>query len=343
MIIKAYLKDRIKIIGLTVLYAIIPVAVSALYLKDISPALYSLVLYALIFVVAGVYDFYVYSKEYAGILRSLSSEELYEISGIPAEKEIDKMHLLLTQKALREKSELASENLVSMQELRDYYAQWAHQIKTPIAAANVLLQSAQQDYESGQNRTVVKELKQELFKIDFYVDAVMNYLRLEDSSTDLNYENCVLETAVKRVVRKFSTQFIAKDISVSLENLNQAACTDRKWLEFILEQLLSNAVKYTDCGGRICIEGSCGSQKNTKVIAVRDNGIGIRSEDLPRIMERGYTGYNGRMDKKSSGIGLYLCKKAADKIGAEIKIESQIGKGTTVFVTLSGEDKGLSV
>ncbi len=332
-IIKSYIKDRIKIVGLVCVFAVIPVAVSALYLESEAPAVYSLILYALILVTAGVVDFYRYYRQWTAICRNLEVEELYEISGISAESELDKMYLLLTEKVIREKSELASKTMVSVTELKDYYAQWAHQIKTPIAAANLLLQAATQE-------KFVRELKHELFKIDFYVDAVMNYLRLEDLSSDLNYENCVLETVVKKSVKRFSTQFIAKNISVKLENLDVVVCTDGKWLGFILEQLLSNAVKYTDFGGRISVCGCSDPVKNRRIIVVKDSGIGIKSEDLPRIMERGYTGYNGRMDKKSSGIGLYLCKKAADKIGAEIRIESKVGIGTMVFVTLSGEDRG---
>ena len=232
---------------------------------------------------------------------------------------------MLTQKyqanELREKS---------MADLRDYYAIWAHQIKTPISAIDVLLQA-----ENVPDIIYLKELKRQLFNFDFYVDAFMNYLRLVDMSYDYVFEDCQVEKIVRKAVKKFAAQFIGKKISIELNNLDTNVKTDEKWLGFIIEQLISNAVKYTRNGGKISIYMKETFNSADRILVIEDNGIGITKEDIPRIFERGYTGYNGRMSKKSSGIGLYLCRKAADKLGISIAIESKLDKGTKVLLDMT--------
>lgn len=163
----------------------------------------------------------------------------------------------------------------------------------------------------------------------------MNYLRLEDMSSDYVFEDCQVEKIVRKAVKKFTAQFIGKKISIELNNLDTNVKTDEKWLGFIIEQLISNAVKYTRNGGKISIYMKETFNSADRILVIEDNGIGITKEDIPRIFERGYTGYNGRMSKKSSGIGLYLCRKAADKLGISIAIESKLDKGTKVLLDMT--------
>lgn len=250
---------------------------------------------------------------------------------LPADNTIESDYRRLVEKLINEKSELIEDMQKSRTDLMDYYAVWAHQIKTPIAAMDLLL------WTMNENplEVSVMELKSELFKIDFYADAVMNYLRLEDMSSDFCFEKVSVEETVKKAVKRFAGQFINKHISISLKDLEKYVQTDKKWLGFIIEQLISNAVKYTDRGGRVKVYVKEASGLAETILVIEDNGIGISSEDLPRIMERGYTGYNGRGTDKSSGIGLYLCKKAADKLGIEIKVESGLHTGTKVYLVIS--------
>ena len=216
------------------------------------------------------------------------------------------------------------------EKLQNFTENIAHQIKTPISAIDVLLQA-----ENEPDKIDLKELKRQLFNIDFYVDAVMNYLRLEDMSSDYVFEDCQVEKIVRKAVKKFAAQFIGKKISIELNNLDTNVKTDEKWLGFIIEQLISNAVKYTRNGGKISIYMKETFNSADRILVIEDNGIGITKEDIPRIFERGYTGYNGRMSKKSSGIGLYLCRKAADKLGISIAIESKLDKGTKVLLDMT--------
>jgi hypothetical protein len=228
----------------------------------------------------------------------------------------------LIEKLLEERQRERHTFLNAQTELKDYYAAWAHQIKTPIAAVDLLLQVMEENKED----VTVSQLRQEMFKIDFYAEAVMNYLRLEDLSSDFKFEKVLLKKVVNSSVRRFAAQFIGKHISVTIGDLEKYIYTDEKWFGFIIEQLLSNAVKYTKDGGNVSIYLKDDS------LVIEDNGIGISGEDLPRIMERGYTGLNGRGANKSSGIGLYLCKKAADKLGLTLEFESEPYVGTKVFI-----------
>ena len=218
----------------------------------------------------------------------------------------------------------------AIREKEDFFALWAHQIKTPIAAMKLLLADEEPD---------MGDCKRELFKIENYVETALNYLRFEGMSGDMLLEKTSLEPLVKQVVKKYSTIFIHKHLSVELENLDITILTDEKWLSFVLEQALSNALKYTKEGGikiftRIPEEGK--TSADTEIV-IRDTGVGISSEDLPRVFEKGYTGYNGRMDMKASGIGLYLCKGVCDKLGHKIRIESEVSKGTDVVITVCKE------
>ncbi len=207
--------------------------------------------------------------------------------------------------------------------MTDYYTLWAHQIKTPIAAMHLLLQSGKEP--------PVQELEAELFKVEQYVELVLQYLRSEELSADLCLGRVPLDGLVKTVVRKYAKLFILKKIRLEYQDLPGQALTDEKWLGFVLEQLLSNALKYTPAGGQVTI-GLVPGQKQT--LFIRDSGIGIAPEDLPRIMERGFTGYNGRENKKSTGLGLYLCRKVLAQLGHPFWLESAPGKGTTAFIDL---------
>ena len=212
-----------------------------------------------------------------------------------------------------------------VREKEDFFVLWAHQIKTPIAALKLLFEDETPN---------IGNCKSELFKIENYVEMALNYLRFEEMSGDMVLEKCNLESLVKQTIKKYSTIFIYQHLSVGLDNLDCEILTDDKWFSFVLEQVISNALKYTKEGG---IKIFSRDTDEGKEIVVRDSGVGIRSEDLPRVFDKGYTGYNGRVDKKASGIGLYLCKGVCNKLGHGIRVESEIGKGSDVIITVRKE------
>ncbi|PKM71531.1 MAG: hypothetical protein CVU92_08175, partial [Firmicutes bacterium HGW-Firmicutes-17] len=172
---------------------------------------------------------------------------------------------------------------------------------------------------------------QELFKIEQYVEMVLQYLRLESMSSDLILVEYDLADIVRQAVKKYGIIFINKKISLELAELNCRVLTDEKWLVFVLEQIISNALKYTN-QGKISIYLDDWSEKT---LIIEDTGVGIRDEDIARIFDRGFTGYNGRMDKKSTGIGLYLCQQVLNKLSHSITVTSQVGKGTRVSIDLA--------
>lgn len=208
----------------------------------------------------------------------------------------------------------------SYQDLVEYYTVWAHQIKTPIAAMELTLRQE----DSPQARRLLGELS----RIEQYVEMALTYLRLESAESDYVFRDCALDPIIRQSVKRFSAEFIGRKIRLDYAPVDYTLVTDEKWLGFVLEQLLSNALKYTRAGSvRIFLEH--------ETLCIADTGIGIAPEDLPRIFEKGYTGLNGRTDRKATGLGLYLCRRVCENLGIGLRAESTPGTGTTVFLELS--------
>ena len=295
---RSFFKENRAILCMIPVFLILFLLVSVLYGIRKEYVSYIVIIYLILDIIAMVIQYCHYKKS----------------------REIDEKYLkdLEAEKNAQSKWEM-------IQEKQDFFALWAHQIKTPIAALNLLLQGEKPDSAAS---------RQELFKIESYVEMAINYLRFEEMSNDLVLEKYQLDTLVRQVVKKNATIFIYRHISVKLENLNAVILTDEKWFCFVLEQILSNALKYTNQGSVTISAQQC--KEEIRVI-VKDTGIGIKSEDLPRIFEKGFTGYNGRMDKKASGLGLYLCKGVCGKLGHKIEVQSREGEGTTVILILPYE------
>ncbi len=199
-----------------------------------------------------------------------------------------------------------------------YYTVWVHQIKTPIASMRLLLQN--------EDSALSRKISTDLSKIERYVQMVMAYLRINSDNTDYLFAPCSLDDIIKQAVKSFSTEFIEKKIELIYEPVNETAIIDEKWFLFLLEQVISNALKYTQKGYIKIYLNSEG------FLCVEDSGIGIAAQDLPRIFENGYTGNIGRIYKKSTGIGLYLCKSVCDKLNLSITAVSEVEKGTTIKI-----------
>ena len=203
-------------------------------------------------------------------------------------------------------------------DLLDYYTLWVHQVKTPIAASSLLIGDLK-------DKEAKSQLEQELFKIESYVHLVLQYLRLESFHDDLVLKKENLADLVREVVKKYALFFIQQGLSLNLHDLDHTIVTDKKWFLVILEQILSNSLKYTK-------EGSIEIYFHEGSLYIKDTGLGIQNADLLRVFERGFSGYNGRLTQQSSGLGLYLSKKIADQLGHKIAIDSQVGQGTTVSI-----------
>ena len=207
----------------------------------------------------------------------------------------------------------------------DYYTMWAHQIKTPIASMRLTLQNEDSD--------LARSLSGDLMRVEQYVEMVLVFLRLDSSTTDYVIRAHSLDDIVRPAVRKFAGEFIRRRLRLDYQPLDRTVVTDAKWLGFVVEQVLSNALKYT-------AQGSVTIAMDGDDLCIRDTGMGIAPEDLPRIFDRGFTGLNGRRDTRASGIGLYLCRRICRSLGHTIRASSVPNQGTEIRIGL-GQKKTL--
>ena len=257
------------------------------------------------------------------LLRQLAAEARLPLDRLPEavdQVERDYQALLETLSGRMDAALARQEAL--RRDMLEYYTLWAHQVKTPLAAMDLILQE--------QDTPLSRELQSQLFAMERYVDMVLVYLRLGSDSADLVIAPCPLDPLVRQSVRKYAPLFIRRGIRLTLEiPCGAEAVTDEKWLAFALEQVLSNALKYTPAGGAVTIAFRDGC------LTVADTGIGIAPEDLPRVWEMGYTGRNGRLDKRATGIGLYLTRRILRRLGHDVSIASRPGSGTVLTFDLS--------
>lgn len=201
-------------------------------------------------------------------------------------------------------------------EFSDIIRIWSHQMKVPLSAIDLM----------SQTKISKNELKNQVFALENYLNILLEYQRITGLSTDFRFERVKMSNVTRELIKKYSSFFIQKDLSVNFEVEEEwEIATDLRWLSLALEQIINNAVKYTKTGG-VTVKIKKGE------ILFQDTGIGILSEDLPRIFEHGFTGYNGRIQQKSTGLGLYLSKLIFDKLDFRIDIDSEIGQGTSVKI-----------
>lgn len=315
----SYLKSKLRLLGMLLLFFGVLLAVLLLYRAPLEGALYGLLLCLVLglgFLGAG---FWRYRRRHEALQRALG--QLPE--GLPSlpegEDAVERDYqALLT--ALDDDRRAAAVRAADQRDRAEtFYTAWVHQIKTPMAAMGLLLQS---DAPDG------ALLKAELFRMEKYVDLVLTYQRLGGDTTDLVLKSCDLDTVIRGAVKEYARLFILKKLTLSFTPTNRSVLTDEKWLGFVIGQLLSNALKYTQ-------KGSVSIYARGQSLIIEDTGMGIPESELPRIFERSFTGENGRTDRRTTGLGLYLCKRACDLLGHGIAAQSEVGKGTRVILDLS--------
>ena len=316
-----YLRSRLGGIALFLAFALIFAAAFALYRLPLEAVLYPAGLCLLLGTGCAAAGFLRMKKRHAALedlmqMKASLPAQLPEVRDVEAADYREITRLLSD--ARREEQARAE---ADFQAMTDYYTLWAHQIKTPIAAMRLKLQ--------GRDTAEARELLNDLCRIERYVEMVLTYLRLEGSSTDYVIRECDLDGLLKGVFKQFSGEFILRRLKLDYTPVSARVLTDEKWLGFVVGQVLSNALKYTP-------EGTISVYLEAPLtLCVRDTGIGIAPEDLPRVFEQSYTGLTGRRSRQASGIGLYLCKRVCDNLGHGISIRSQLGEGTIVRMELS--------
>ncbi len=318
-----YLKQRRKGVAVFFLFCIVFFSAFALYHLPVAAAAYPT---AVCFFMGSIFLIFDCCKAYQKYQMLLSIRKIPAdlMDGFPEPSSISEAEYQQIIKLLRQEQENLKNNMkADYSDRMDYYTAWVHQIKTPIASMRLNLQNEDSEFS--------RRLSEDLFRIEQYVEMVLCYLRLDSDSTDYMIKEYRLDDIIKSAVRKFGSQFYRKKIRLEYRPVNIDVLTDEKWLAFVIEQVISNALKYTPAG-IVTID-----LEEKKTLCIRDTGIGIAAEDVPRIFEKGFTGCNGRSDKKASGIGLYLCKRICENLGHHIAVESSPGSGTAVRIRLEHE------
>lgn len=322
--LKIYLKQKKATLLVFLLFVMVFLCAFFLYDLPLGAVLYPALVCTVLAVFFWVWDFRRAKRKHEKFVKlgRLPSDLLDKFPEIETQDDADYQAIIASMR--QEQSDLQTQMNLRYQDMMDYYTIWVHQIKTPIAAMRLTLQN--------EDSVLSRQLLDELQRIEQYVDMVLAFLRLDSDSKDYVFKEQELDPIVKEAVKKFAGQFIRKKLRLCYEPLGVKLLTDEKWLAFVIEQVLSNAVKYTPSGSvTIELERPC-------TLCIRDTGIGIAPEDLPRVFEKSYTGYNGRSDKKASGIGLYLCRQICNNLGHTISINSSMDSGTVVKICLDHKD-----
>lgn len=323
-ILIGYIKVRKKSITAYIFFCTVFAVSFYLYKLPLSAVCYSSALCFFAALIFSAADFRKYAKKHAQ-LEELKSSVIFSLNGLPEdESDLDRDYNEIIQILFDDKRRLVNEMNKKYSEMTDYYTIWVHQIKTPIFAMNLAL--------GNEDDPLHREISENLQKIEQYADMSLCYLRLDSESTDFVIKSCFVDDIIKQAVRKFSMQFIRKKLRLDYRPSGCSVVTDEKWMLFVIEQVLSNSLKYTK-QGFIAI-----TFERSGILCIRDSGIGIAPEDMPRIFERGFTGYNGRSDKKASGIGLYLCRRICDNLGHKISAYAPEDGGTEIRIVFKSPD-----
>lgn len=322
-ILGAYLKQHKLTIMMFLCFIGIFAIIFTLYDLEIEAVLYATGLCLLLSIVVLSIDFFFYQKKHKECIKILPNISLM-IDELPIAKTLFENDL---QDMIYEMKNILDTTLTNWQSERnesvDYYTTWVHQIKTPISVIRMILES--------EDTREHKELLSELFRIEQYVEMVLSYLRLSSETSDYIFKEYNLDSIIKQAIHKYAPQFVYRKIGLYYSPVSIQVLTDEKWLLFIIEQIISNSIKYTQKGS-VTI-----SVTSDKILQIADTGIGIAADDIPRIFEKGFTGYNGHSDKKSTGLGLYLCKQAAERLSHKISVQSTPNIGTVVSIDLYTE------
>lgn len=313
-------KHRLEILAFLV-FVLIFLVTFLLYDLPLGAVAYPAVLCAAAGAAMLVYDCLKTKKRHEKLqkLAHLSAQLIDSLPPAVSQDDEDYQEIILHLK--EEQSFLVTQSDRRYADMIDYYTVWVHQIKTPIASMHLTLQN--------EDSPLARSIRDDLFRIEQYVEMVLCYLRLDSETTDFVIAEVDLDKILRQAFRRFSGQFISKKLTLNYTPAHEPVLTDEKWLLFVIEQLLSNAVKYTPSGGVITVR-----LDRDGVLVLQDTGIGIAPADLPRIFERGYTGLNGRADKRASGLGLYLCRRICQNLHHAIRVTSVPGQGTAVYLTL---------
>lgn len=262
-------------------------------------------------------------KWFSNSLQNISTHSGY-LGTTKTSSALEKNYQKIIEHLIHQKEQLTQDYENSKNEQEEYFTLWQHQIKTPLSALRLMTETKE--------NIKAEDIRNQTLQIQRYLEMSLQYNRLSSINQDLKFEKINLSNLVREVVKGQAFFILQKHLKIDFPNADIFVISDYKWLFFSIDQVLFNAIKYTSEGGRINLN----IQKNIQhlvTFSITDDGIGISSDDLPRIFERGYTGYTGRQQLHSTGLGLYLAKKTTDTLNIKLAVSSEKGDGTTVIFT----------
>lgn len=339
MKIKEYLLDRKSLI---LFYILLMTVINAVVILDPEVRIWTndiLYLNLLAFFIFLIYLLggYIMKKNYwQAIGKSIQGEEGEIIYALPEPRNHEERLIKQLLTGLYEEQNARIEKIHDEKaEQFEYIGTWVHEIKTPISVGGLLLENSRGQVEDG----LLDSLAGEIERIDRLVEQFLYYSKIDDFSRDFFINEYEIKKLVNETVKRHARTFIGKNIKLETDELEISIHSDKKWLVFILDQIISNSLKYTPAGGKIKI--STQKDEREKRLVIMDSGVGIKPEDLGRVFDRGFTGHNGREFSKSTGMGLYLAQKLARKLGHEVSIDSRFGEYTRAVIHFPKLREGL--
>ncbi len=336
MSLRTFLKNsKTKIFYVITIYSVVNAFIICSQSGDKSfiELLYINLIFTFITACYSLYDYIVWKKRYIGFVNALKNRESFD--HLTDDTSIFELELI--NKIIKAKNEEMYDNINTLESninaMEDFLTRWVHEIKIPISVAEIIIDKLCEDAIYDNDLTKINNLKIEIERIKFFVEQVLYTSRSYSYSEDLEIVQTNLDEAVKSVLKKNSLLFMIKNINLNLNNLDFNVLTDKKWLTYIIGQIVNNSCKYVELNGKIDI--SANDDENRTYLVIRDNGIGVSKKDVDRMFDRGFTGTNGRKNCSSTGMGLYLSNKMAKKLGHVIMIESEEQKFTQVTISFA--------
>ena len=321
-----YFKSHLIFIGIHILVLIF----TSVLLKSLRVENYTIIFIVIVNFIGStifyIYDYFNKNKYYSELLYNLKAlDKKYLISDIIEEANFLDGKILYkvikeTNKSMAD--EVANLNIKS-EEYKEYIEMWVHEVKTPIAVCKLISENNESE--------VVDSISEEVEKIENYIEQALFYARSNEVEKDYIIKKMNIKSSVNKVIKRNMNSLLNNNIKINLDNIDQEVYSDSKWLEFILNQIIINSIKYMKKGNKE-LKIYCDKNEENITLSICDNGIGMSEKDIAKAFEKGYTGDNGRKFIKSTGIGLYLCNKLCIKLGLRIKLDSKEGIGTKVSI-----------
>lgn len=329
-----YIKDKINFILAYIIYIIIIISYTNAMGVDKNVILVISIMPTIFFIVGFITSYIIKNRYIKDIEKTMEGlQEKYLISEIikKPRREENLAYYKILKKANKSMIDNVSEIIYSKKEYKEYIESWVHEIKIPITSAKLLCENNKSD--------ITNKIDEELEEINNFVEQALFYARLEQVSNDFMIRKIEIAEIIKNVLARNKKIMIQNNMKVEIRNIDVSVYTDEKWLEFILNQIIINAIKYKkEYDSKVTIEAI--ENKEDIKILIKDNGIGIKESEINRIFEKGFTGTNGRkLNKKSTGIGLYLCNKLCKELNIEIEAQSKENEYTQINLKIPKSKK----